>query len=94
MKMIAFFPKRYGSLIREICKRVPGAEVMLDGNIVSPSKCTHRLVRDSRELLIRVGKKQVAGFHDHPREMFMNSEFSDLATTLERLDFGKIQFGA
>jgi len=67
----------------------------MDNHVVTEfsnrGKLTQKGIRGCNNLEIRDGDSGILGFHEHPREMWINENYQDFANYCERQGWLKIQ---
>jgi hypothetical protein len=95
MAWIAVLPKHYRAIVLEVLASFPDATVWVDehryDDFSEAGPLTQRGIAGLRNLEIRTECTPILGFHDHPREMWIGSEFRELAERLHGLGHLKIQ---
>jgi hypothetical protein len=95
MDLIPVRPKHYRAIVLEVLAAVPDASVWLDGwrceDLSERGPLTQRGIAGQINFEIRAGGSSIVGFHDHPSEMWIASEFRELAERLHALGHLKIE---
>ena len=89
MDLIPVLPKHYRAIVLEVRAAFPEATAWVDGgrcdDFSEAGPLTQRKIAQLRDFEMRTGGTPILGFHDHPREMWVNSDFGDLAEQLAAL---------
>ena len=89
MALIAVRPKHYRAIVLETLAAVPDATVWVDKrrceDFSEAGPLTQRGIAALRDFEIRTANVSIVGFHDHPREMWIDGEFRSLAERLRAL---------
>ena len=97
MAWIAVLPKHYRAIVLEVLASFPDATVWVEeqrcDDFSEAGPLTQRGIAGLRNFEIRTESAPILGFHDHPREMWIDSEFRDLAERLDNLGHLKIERG-
>lgn len=97
MSLIAVRPKHYRAIVLEVLASFPHATVLVErrrcDDFSETGPMTQQGIAAMRDFEIRDQGTPILGFHDHPREMWIDSQFRDLAERLAELGHLKIQFG-
>ena len=95
MAWIAVLPKHYRAIVLEVIASFPDATVWVEkrrcGDLSETGPLTQRGIAKMRDFEIRTGSTPILGFHDHPREMWIDSQFRDLAERLAHLGHLEIE---
>jgi hypothetical protein len=93
--MIAVLPRHYRAIVLEVLASFPGVTVWVDkrrcDDFSEAGPLTQRGIARLRDFEIRTENTPILGFHDHPREMWMNGDFHALAQRLAELGHLRIE---
>jgi len=80
---IAVLPKNYRRIVLYAIETAIAPTVLIDGHRLDDfsesGPLTQRGISAVRDFEIRDGSIRVLGFHDHPREMWIDERYQDLA---------------
>jgi hypothetical protein len=95
MTWIAVLPKHYRAIVLEVLASFPDSTVWVDEHrcqdFSEAGPLTQQGIAGMSNLEISTESIPILGFHDHPREMWIDSRFRDLAERLADLGHLKIQ---
>ena len=95
MALIGVRPKHYRAIVLEALRRFPDATVWVDRrrceDLSEAGPLTQRGIARMRDFEIKTEHASILGFHDHPREMWIDGEFGDLAQRLADLGHLRIE---
>jgi hypothetical protein len=97
MTWIAVLPKHYRAIVLEVLASFPDVTVWVEehrcDDFSEAGPLTQRGIAGMRNFEIRTQGTPILGFHDHPSEMWIDSEFRALAERLHDLGHLKIEKG-
>ena len=89
MDLIPVRPKHYRAIVLEVLASFPDVTAWVDtqrcDDFSEAGPLTQRGIAALRDFEIRSAGRSVLGFHDHPREMWIDGAFMDLAERLQTL---------
>ena len=99
MRLIAVQPKHYRAIALEAIAAFPGATIWVEKRLCpdlsESGLLTQRGIGGMRDFEIRSENNvPILGFHDHPREMWVDGQFKDLADRLDALGHLRIERSA
>ena len=98
MSWIGVRPKHYRAIVLQVLHECPDATVWMDkrrcDDFSESGPLTQRGIASLRDFEIRTASASIVGFHDHPREMWIDSQFRDLAERLAALGHLEIDIPA
>jgi hypothetical protein len=97
MSLIAVLPRHYRAIVLEVLAAFPDATVWVEhqrcSDLSEAGPLTQHGIAHMRDFEIRTDSGiPILGFHDHPREMWINADFRTLAERLANVGHVKIEF--
>ena len=85
--LISVIPKNYRAIALAAVEVASDPIVLLNKkkitNFTDSGQLTQRGISNARDFEVRDGKNSILGFHDHPREMWIDKKYLAFATQLE-----------
>ena len=89
MDLIPVRPKHYRAIVLEVLASFPDVTAWVDrhrcDDFSEAGPLTQRRIAGLRDFEMRSGGRSILGFHDHPREMWIDGECMALAERLHAL---------
>jgi hypothetical protein len=86
-KLIPVLPKNYRSICLRAIELASYPKVMMDKQAITDfpeqGKLTQEYIRNCVNFEIKDGNVSILGFHDHPKEMWINENYQDFANYCE-----------